>query len=340
MVRRAESEPDRHAVGPALQRRRVADRERDLRVEALPHARHRHHDRGLQLAEVLRDRVHALGEIGGHSVADAGIGEDALGGMAQRQERKTFVVGRHGQQRPQALALLDDVAVAQHGALGRPRRARGVDQDREIVRGDGRGSRVPQVRVPSLRGAAELEQGVHADHRLVGEVVEMAHVEDDDLAEARHVGANGKRLVELFVVFHEQELRRAMVDDIGHLLRRVGRVDARADAADPERSEIDVQPLRVVAAQHADPVAGFQAERGEPQAGKSRPFLEVSPRHRPPDSQRLLAQGDGVPPERGSMPEHRRHRLAGGRLSRVRYRHFFFRFHRCSPRTPAFFMPR
>ena len=227
-----EPQPDRPLVGGAADPGRLLHADGDAGIEALPDARHGEERRRRHLADVVRHRLDALGEVGDGARAQRQEGgEGALGDVAERQEGELLAVLLDRDEGVGVAELEDDVAVRQHRALGRPGRAGGVDEDRQLLGPRARDQLLPQVGIGLVVGAAELEQLVERhDHRVV-EVGQALHVEDEDLDEVGAALADLEELVELLLVLDEQEAGAAVVQDVLDLLGRIGRIDAVADAA-------------------------------------------------------------------------------------------------------------
>src|SRR5215471_3920574 len=104
-------------------------------VELLPDARYGKEDGGSNLADVFRHRVDALCEVdGGAGVERIEDAEGSLGHVRERQEGELLIARAGLREEVGEADLEEDVAVAQHGALGRAGGARGVDEDGEILR--------------------------------------------------------------------------------------------------------------------------------------------------------------------------------------------------------------
>ena len=333
----------RPVVGESARTGRVAHPERDRRVELLPDARHREEHRRRHLADVVGHGVEALREVhGGARAQRVEHAERALGHVAERQERELLIALAQLGDVVGVVDLEQDVAVAQHRALGRPGRARGVDQDRQIVRSGELDHPLERAGVLRLVADADLQEVLEGHHLLVLEGVQPLGIEDDDLHELGTAGAYREDLVELLLVRGEEEARAAVVHDVLDLLGGVGRVDPVRDGADRERPEVRVEPFRAVVGHDRDHVAGAQAERDQAQADVLRPLAVLAPADRAPDAEVLLAHGHAVSPLADDVAEQLRQGVLaedGGR-GLGHHRHVFFLFQRRVPRTPDSFMPR
>src|SRR5207253_4568248 len=101
--------------------------------------------------------------------------------------------------------------------------------------------------------------------------------------ELRTAGADLEDLVELLLVFGEEEARAAVVDDVLHLRRRIGRVDAVGDRADRQGTQVGVEPLRTVLGGDGDDVLRPEAEGDEPQADVPGLLAVLAPADGAPD---------------------------------------------------------
>ena len=88
-----EADAERPAVGDAADPGRFLHADGDAGIEALPDARHGEEQRRRHLADVVRHRLDALGEIGdGAGAQRQEGGEGALGDVAERQEGQLLAV--------------------------------------------------------------------------------------------------------------------------------------------------------------------------------------------------------------------------------------------------------
>ena len=294
-------------VGPLLERRSVLQRDHDAGVELLPDARHRAEQGGLHLADIVGNRLGALGEVGAdagrHRVVAAG---DAFGDMAERQKGQPLIALVPGERQLRVHAVLhriDDVAMAVHGTLGRPRRARRVDQDGEVV-GRARGDQLLEQRVLALAvvasGGHEL---VERDDHRVAEGAQALHVEHDDLAQGRAALAHVERLVELLVVLDEQHRGLRIVDQVFELLGGVGGIDAGGDATGTQDAEVGVVPFRHGVGQHRGHVAGTETGLVQGEGDCARTLKPLVPRDGVPDAVELLAHRRPVAPRPAGQQE-------------------------------------
>ena len=334
---------ERPVVGEPSRTRGIPHPEGDGRVQLLPDPRHREEECRSDFAEVVRHGVDALGEVdGGPGSERIEHADRALGDVAEREERELLVAFPELGDVIGVVDLEQDVAVTQHRSLRRSRRARRVDQDRQIVGPSELDQALVGARILRLVTEAQLEQLVERHHLLVLEGVKPLEVEDDDLHELGAVAADLEDLVELLLVGGEEEAGAAVVDDVFDLPRRVRRVDPVGDAADRERPEIGVEPLGAVVGHDRDDVAVAQTERDQPEPDVPRPLAVLVPADGSPDAQLLLAHGHPGPALAHDVAKELRQGVLaedGGR-SAGRHRHVFFLFQRRVPRTPDSFIPR
>lgn len=295
LQRRRPLHPGLHrlGVGPAADRRGIVGHDGDAAVDLFPHARNAGEDVRRDFADIVEDRFRAFGEVDRRFQPDRREdGDEALQDVTERQEADLLVLGRDGQSQRRSHDRHDDVLVADHRTLGRAGRAGGVDEDRRILRlrlGD---LLVEAVGIFLQELAADPVEVVEEDDLLVGEFVQPVTVEDDDLRQSRHLVPHGQKLVELLVILDEQEATVGIVDEILELLGRIGRVNARRDAAHGLDAEIGVDPLLVVFRQDGDHLAPLQAERQQTETDQSGMVVEIGPAIGQPDAEILLAMRD------------------------------------------------
>ena len=334
---------ERPVVGESARSGRVAHPERDRRIELLPDPRHREEERRRDFADVFGHRVDAFGEVDGRAGAErVEYADRTLGDVAERQEGELLIPFMKLGDVVGVVDLEQDVAVAQHGPLGRSGRPRGVHQDRQIVGPGDLDHSIERAGVFGLVAEPDLQEVLERQHLLVLEGVQPLRIEDDDLHELGAAGADLEDLVELLLVRGEEEARAAVVHDVLDLLGGVGRVDPVRDGADRERPEVRVEPFRAVVGHDRDHVARAQAERDQAQADVLRPLAVLAPADRAPDAEVLLAHGHAVSPLADDVAEQLRQGVLaedGGR-GLGHHRHVFFLFQRRVPRTPDSFMPR
>jgi hypothetical protein len=263
--------------------------------------------------------------------------------MGQREEGELLVARARLRDEIGVADLEEDVAMAQHGALGRAGGARGVHENGEVPGPRDLHEGIEGTGMLTVVAGAQLEESRERHHLIVAEVVEPVHVEHEDLHELGAAGPHLENLVELLLVLREEEAGAAVVDDVLHLPRRVGGVDAVGDAARRDGAEIGVEPLRTVVGDDGHHVARPQPEGDQPEGDPADPVAVLAPGDGAPDAQALLAHGHLLPallhhlaeePGQGVLPLDGAGRSGGG------HRHIFFRFQRRVPRMLSSLMPR
>ena len=228
-------------------------------VDLLQHARHRHQEGGVDLAEALDDLGGVRLVRHGHALVEAGHLQDAGEDVGQGQEDEGPTVGHE-----RVLELLHDrhddaaePAVHDLAALGVACRAGGVD-DRAgvLVAGDERGL---------------LEVGVRDVGAGLGELGDEVVLDHEDVTGP--VGAGGEHLAQLEVLDDRDGRVRVGEDPVA--LRGRGRlVDRHGDrAGDPGRPG-DERPLVAGVAHDRQPVARLHAP-GDEALGHALDLLQV-----------------------------------------------------------------
>ena len=146
-------------------------------------------------------------------------------------------------------AVVQDVVVAQRGALGEPRRARGVlDVDRVIgaQRRHTSGQGIQLIHSGGRPGCSQPVPAVLADVDHVVKVVTLGP----------HLVDHGPIVRRLVLDRADKHAHPRLSHDIGELMAAIGRVDIDQYRADLGRGELQQSPLRTVRRPDADPVAG------------------------------------------------------------------------------------
>lgn len=191
----------------------------------------------------------------------------------------------------------------QHGPLGRPGGARGVDQQRGALGVDGGQPFVEGANVVGAMALAARQEVRPRDDHGVGERAQPLHVHDHDLFEVRQALAHLQGLVELLLVLDEVDSAFRVAEDVLAFDRRVGGVDADGDAADRLGGEIGVQPFRAVLADDRHAFAGLDPQREQPVADRAHVLGILPPGDVMPDSQPLFAQRGRLRPGLGMVEE-------------------------------------
>ena len=275
--------------------------------------------------------------------------------MAHRQESQALIAGALIGEADAVAAMEQDVPMAEHGPLRWAGGAGRVDQDGGLLAGNARDARFPVAWKGAIVRFAARQKGVETFADRVVEIAQAGHVEDDDAAQGRTGRLGLQSLVELFLVFHEDDRGAGIVQQVGNLRRGIGRVDTGGDTAGGENAEIGVDPFGNGFGQHRGDVAGREAERLQTHADMARLRGQLLPADFLPDAAILLAQDRGAALRLYPCQQHRGHTdpdpliLIGYAMAPVgagpgsfahAHRHSFFLFHRRPARTPSCFWPR
>ena len=108
-----------------------------------------------------------------------------------------------------------------------------------------------------VRGASSGEQGFVAKE-FFGESI--AGTGNDDVLKVGELLADLEKFFELREASDEDDLRAAMIQDVGHALWRFVEVDGDGDRAGTVDGEIGGVPFGTIGSEDADAIAGFDAE--------------------------------------------------------------------------------
>ena len=161
----------------------------------------------------------------------------------------------------------------------------------------------------AIVAGAHLQQLVERHHLRIAEAVQPLDVVDEDLHELGALGAHFEDLVELLLVLREKEARRAVVDDVLHLARRVRRVDAVGHRPHRQHAHVGVEPLRAVVGDDRHDVPRLEAKRHQSETNAPGPLAILPPADGLPDAELLLAHRDLVPALPHDMPKQLRQRI-------------------------------
>jgi len=196
--------------------------------------------------------------------------------------------------------------VRDHGALRFPGRARGIDQDGQVVLPARADALLPKAGVACGVIASERTQRVQAHDPRVLQVAQPLHVEHHDPLQARQPFAHLQHLVELLLVLDEHEPRVRVGEEILHLGRGVRRVDAVRHAAGAQYAEIHVEPFPIGIGLDRGDIARLEAECNQPHPDLAHDAAELFPSDALPDAELLLAQDHLRPALGHEVPEHLR----------------------------------
>jgi len=195
----------------------------------------------------------------------------------------------------------DEVPVGEHGALGLPGGARGVEDDGHVV-GPPPGDLPLQVlRVGRPEGPAALLQRLQAQQAGVRVVAEPARVVVDHVLQARAVPAHLQELVHLLLVLHHGEARLGVVHHVLHLALDGVLVERHRDPPEGLGGQHGPVELRPVVPHDGGLVAPGEAQRGQPERDEARLLPVVRPGVGQPDPVVLLADGHLPRPSPGTV---------------------------------------
>ena len=212
--------------------------------------------------------------------------------------------------------------MAQHRALRRARRARGIDHDRDIV-----GFGEIDLGVERLVGArmllaprtAAFDQRVERHESVVMVVAHALHVDADDRLHVGHAVAirhGVQNLVGLFLIAGKDDAGAAMAHDILQLRPGIGRIDAGDRRAQHLGAEVGVIPFGRVLAGDGDAVAALQAERLQAESDEPRGLVVMRPGEAFPDPVLFFADRERVRMRGRAQAQQLGQRDVGGRPTR------------------------
>ena len=279
------------------------------------------HDAGAQAGQIEAVELRMLqfgDEHGGHAVERGGaLGVDrfergervelrARAGSAPRRSTTRHhgadhaaeaVVQRHGradavlfggvQRERDRHAVVDQVAVREQHALGRPGGAGGVLDVGDVVRAwrRPRRSRAPPASIASQECLAE------PDHMLQRAALAVARFVED-------VAVVGARIV----LAQEEGADARLLQDVAQFVRAVGGIDVDQHDAGARGGVLQQDPLDAVAGPDADAVAGRESQAGE----SARDARDFAIQLAPGEADVLVADDERVPVgklrRRGSAP--------------------------------------
>ncbi|MET4759780.1 hypothetical protein ABH970_000152 [Bradyrhizobium ottawaense] len=190
--------------------------------------------------------------------------------------------------------------------LGMGRGARRRAEDRDVLALGGIDQPVVELRLPRGTGPAELGKALRRHQPGIVVFPHPARIGIDDVLQLRRAVGEGEQLVDLLLVLGEDELRLAIVEEIGSLLVQHVAIKSEAEAADGVRRHFRRHPVRPVVADDADDVAAAKAHFEKTERKVAHAGLVVAPGEQPPEPEILLAQCDLVAMLLRIEPEHLR----------------------------------
>jgi hypothetical protein len=192
---------------------------------------------------------------------------------------------------------------------------------------------------------------LEADHLFVVQLAQALHVPDHDAAQGGRRSRTSSALSSCSSSSTKISTEFESLHQVFDLARRVGRVDAGADAAAGEHREVGEQPFLARVAEDRGGLADLEAEFDQAHAGLAHDGADLVPRQALPQAELLLpeqrqlaALGHGVPEHLGQVvvpgttmlafecprPSRSCRQAPHGLISMC-----FFFFHRRPSRTPA-----
>ena len=279
----------------------LADLGDDCVVHLLGEQRHGQEDRGGDFAhvlghgaEVLHDadlahRAHRHEEVSGE-------GE----GVVQGKHEQEVVRSADGEVLKRALELGGEVAVREHGALGAPRRAGGVDDRGDVDLGGDVAveERVRPLRV-GLRGGEQRGEVVVADAVGLFRFAEDAVEEHDVLERGQAALDFADERPELAA--GEERAGFRVVEDVGDFALLQARVDGDDFDAAAGEAEVDDHPFGAVLHHHRDALTGLDSELAGRLGDVAGLLQIVAVGPGAPDAFGLPAHGDSIGTLRGGV---------------------------------------
>ena len=234
--------------------------------------------------------------------------------MTQRQKAQLIIVLVGIQHLFPRGQLEQNIAVTDHGALGGARGAGGVDQHANIV-GLALGNAGAELffRIGNL--FAQRVQLIQKHDHGIAEIAQALAVIDDNLFQRRDLITHRQVLVQLLVVFHEQEGRATVVNQVRQLFGTVGGIDPVTDAPCPGNAEVAVQPFFVVFAEDGNRLSALQPKGQQRHTNGTGFLVVIEPAVALPDAQFLFAMGDGIAPLQALLTPEFDHGVATVELS-------------------------
>ena len=263
----------------------------DLAVHLLKDARDRTHDGRPDDGEVLDDLVHPAVDDGREPDRQRQRQHDLAERMRKRQPQVIqILVGEH----PEGIHCGRGVGpgiLGQPHALGFPGGARGVDQGGQLIganRIDAIGHRRRRVGEQLLTALFEVGE---SDHPVAVTVT----VDHHHVLHGGQFGAVSDELVNLLLIFGDDNSAAGVGDDEGHVLGMGGRVHRGGRSARRQDREVDDHPFVAGARGQCYPLFGLDAQRDQACGEEFNPLSDLLP-------------GDGGPAAVLRVPE----RLRGG----------------------------
>jgi hypothetical protein len=273
----AVGEPDAEAdrlEGESLRQRLAADSEgplEDLRLQpaagsgVLEHAGHdllvhaRNGDENVRshFQQIRRDGLHRFGVGDRDALEEVAVVDQTLERMRQRQEGERGELAVEAENFAAGDRIRDQIVVRQHDPLGVAGGAAGVDEGREILGSDRRGS---------LLEPGPIGRRAQGHERLEalppGRCVPLGGADADahDPLHFRHLSAYGQEPLQALAPLNEEDPRAAVAGDVGGPFGKQRRIDRNQGRADAQGGEIDRRPVGAVLGHERHPVARADAD--------------------------------------------------------------------------------
>ena len=199
--------------------------------------------------------------------------------VRQRQPQELQLVAAEQVEALDRCGLVGPVAVRELDALGLARRARGVDEGREVVVGDRGVGAGDGVGIRGEQRAAAGREVVEGDHPVVttGGEVDRGGVDEHDLLDAGQRLALLDELGQLGAVLGDDEARAGVAEDEGDVLRVGRRVDRGGGAGREHDGEVGEDPLEPGRHRDRDALLGLETQREEAGSELGDPLATAPP---------------------------------------------------------------
>ena len=304
---------NRPGVSGLLQGGGLLDGDDHTRIKLFPHARYRKQEVRRNLSHVFGDGFGILHKIEQTTCVDRGVFTNyTFRNMAQGQETHAFVVVGLRQTGCRLLCRKHQAAVALHGPFGFASSARGVNQDRKVLRTAHFGALVQQARVFGIEFATQLTQIIQRQDVGIVQTTQAFHVQYHHLAQLGQLVTHFQRLVQLFVVFHKQDGGGRVFAQIMHLAGGVGGVNAVGDAGAAQDGQVAKNPIDDSVGQDGRTVTRLQTQAQQAAANFADVLGGLVPGPTLPNAQFFLTHPDFVATFGNSVPENLRDGFTGG----------------------------
>ena len=265
----------------------------DVGCDRLPDPRRKQHEGRRDLAEVAHHRVRLFDEIDLHPAEQAFAEHvDLFHDPGQRQHRDIFVVGPLRVKGEIGRAVAQHAAGGQHGKFRMRCRAGGGAEDRDVLAFGCISELVVESWLARRAVAAHCRKPCCIHQPRIVIFSHAARIGIDDVLQVRHAVGKREQLVDLLLVFREDESRFAIVEKVGRLLIEHVAIETEAQTADRMGGDLGRDPVRTIIADDADHVAATEPQLHHAERELLHARLVVVPGEQPPQSQMFLTQGD------------------------------------------------